>query len=71
MAVALLALDARVVITGAGGAADRPARRSSGTGLMTTVVAPDELVTSIFVPVRPRAEAYIKLGRRTRTRRRS
>ncbi len=63
VAVALLALDAEVILASVRGErvlplADLP------TGFMTTAMAPDELLVGLRVPVQPGATAYEKLGRR-------
>jgi carbon-monoxide dehydrogenase medium subunit len=63
VAVALLALDARVRIAGPRG----PrwiALADFYTGFMTTALAPDELVAEIEVPIAARDTAYLKLGRK-------
>jgi CO/xanthine dehydrogenase FAD-binding subunit len=63
VATALLALDARIVITGTGGPRIVPIAEF-WTGWLSTVVAPDELVTSIVVPVARCPEVFVKFGRR-------
>jgi CO/xanthine dehydrogenase FAD-binding subunit len=63
IATALLALDARVVVDGLTGRRTLPLQ-SFWTGFLTTVLAPDELVTSIVVPVDGARTAFVKLGRR-------
>ena len=50
VATALLALDARVVLAGPRGPRDVPLA-DFWTGFMTTVLAADELVTAIVVPL--------------------
>ena len=65
VATALLALDAR----GRGrpapsGHAHRSRSQTFFTGLMTTALAPDELVTAIVVPPAPGRASFLKLGRR-------
>ncbi len=63
VATALLALDARVVLTGP--AADREVPLAGfWTGFMTTDLAADELLTAIVVPVEPGRAAFVKLGRK-------
>jgi CO/xanthine dehydrogenase FAD-binding subunit len=63
VATALLALDAAVVMEGPGGARVVPLS-SFLTGFMTNDLRPDELVTSVRVPVEAGQDAFIKLGRR-------
>ncbi len=63
VATALLALDARVVVTGPAGQREVPLA-VFWTGFMTTALAADELVTSILVPVDPGRTAFVKFGRR-------
>jgi CO/xanthine dehydrogenase FAD-binding subunit len=63
VAVALLALDARVTVTGPRAARIVPLA-DFWTGFMTTDLRPDELVTSITVPLEPGATAFEKLGRK-------
>ncbi len=65
IAVALLALDARIVIAGPAG--ERTVDlKDFHTGFMTTVVGLDELVVAVLVPPRPTGErtAFVKFGRR-------
>jgi carbon-monoxide dehydrogenase medium subunit len=64
VATALLALDAAVEATGPTGARQIPIGEFF-TGFMTTALAPDELVTSVLVPVTTDATAFVKFGRRT------
>jgi CO/xanthine dehydrogenase FAD-binding subunit len=63
VAVALLALDARVTLTGPRGARTVPLA-AFYTGFMTHDLRPDELVTSITVPIEPGATSFVKLGRK-------
>ncbi|HEY5519432.1 MAG TPA: FAD binding domain-containing protein [Candidatus Limnocylindrales bacterium] len=63
VATALLALGARATITGRAGTRE-VALDDFWTGFMTTVVAPDELLTSITVPVTSAATSFIKFGRK-------
>ena len=63
VAVALLALDARVRIAGPGGERALPIGEFQ-TGFMTTALAADELLAGIDVPTAARETAFIKLGRR-------
>lgn len=63
VATALLALDARVVVTGPAGQREVPLA-AFWTGFMTTVLAADELVTSILVPLHAGRTAFVKFGRR-------
>jgi len=63
VAVALLALDARVTLTGPRG--DRTVPLSEfWTGFMTSDLRPDELLTSITVPIEPGATTFVKFGRK-------
>ena len=62
VATALLALDAVVEATGSSGSRTIPLE-SFFTGLMTTALAADELVTAIVVPPQGLA-SFVKLGRR-------
>ena len=62
-AVALLALDAQVVLTSAAGQRVVPLN-DFYTGFMTTVVQPGELVSEIRVPVPAGKTAYLKFARR-------
>jgi CO/xanthine dehydrogenase FAD-binding subunit len=64
IATALLALDARVTIAGARGAREVPLGEFY-TGFMTTVMAADELVTSISVPLGQGEAAFVKFGRKS------
>ena len=63
VAVALLALDARVTMTGSRGARIVPLSEFY-TGFMTCDLRPDELVTSITVPMAPGVTSFIKFGRK-------
>lgn len=63
VAAALLALGAKVTIAGRAGRRE-VALDDFWTGFMTTVVAPDELLTSIRVPVTNAATSFIKFGRK-------
>jgi CO/xanthine dehydrogenase FAD-binding subunit len=63
VATALLALDARVVVTGPGGPRILPLAEL-WTGFLTTDLAADELVTSIVVPVEAGRTAFVKFGRK-------
>ena len=63
VATALLALGAKVTIAGRAGTRE-VALDDFWTGFMTTVVAPDELLTSISVPVTSAATSFIKFGRK-------
>lgn len=63
VAVALLALDARVRLAGPRGERDLPLA-DFFTGFMTTVLAPDELLVEITVPTAARETAFIKYGRK-------
>jgi CO/xanthine dehydrogenase FAD-binding subunit len=63
IAVALLALDARVTLSGPK-AERNVALRDFYTGFMTTAMRSDELLTSITVPVEPGETTFIKLGRK-------
>ena len=63
VATALLALGAKVTIAGRAGTRE-VALDEFWTGFMTTVVAPDELLTSISVPVTSAATSFIKFGRK-------
>jgi CO/xanthine dehydrogenase FAD-binding subunit len=64
VATALLALDAVVEATGPSGTRTIPLD-GFFTGLMTTALAPDELVTAIVVPAARGSTTFLKLGRRT------
>lgn len=61
----MVALDARFVLTGPSGARTVPAREFY-TGLLSTALAPDELLTEVQVPPRPpgAGEAFVELARR-------
>lgn len=63
VATALLALDARVVVTGPAGHRTLPLAEL-WTGFMTTCLAADELVTSIVVPLERGRTAFVKFGRK-------
>ncbi len=63
IAAALLALDARVVVTGPAGQRTLPLA-DLWTGFLTTSLASDELVTSIVVPLEAGRTAFAKFGRR-------
>ena len=63
VATALLALDAVVEATGPSGSRTIPLDQFF-TGLMTTALAPDELVTTIVVPAAAGATTFLKFGRR-------
>ena len=63
IAAALLALDARVVVTGPAGPRILPLT-DLWTGFLTTRLATDELVTSIVVPLEAGRTAFAKFGRR-------
>jgi CO/xanthine dehydrogenase FAD-binding subunit len=63
VAVALLALDARVRIAGPRGERMLPLGAFQ-TGFMTTALAPDELLIEIQVPMAERETAFLKLGRK-------
>jgi CO/xanthine dehydrogenase FAD-binding subunit len=63
VAVALLALDAGVVLAGPGGQRVVPMAEFY-TGFMTNQVGPDELLVELRVPVRGDGTAYLKLGRK-------
>jgi CO/xanthine dehydrogenase FAD-binding subunit len=64
VATALLALDAVIEATGPSGTRTI-ALDGFFTGLMTTALAPDELVTAIVVPAARGSTTFLKLGRRT------
>jgi len=61
----MVALDARLVLRGANGLRTIPAREFY-TGLLSTALAPDELLTEIQVPPRPAGagEAFMEVARR-------
>lgn len=63
VATALLALDARVVVTGPAGPRILPLA-DLWTGFLTTCLAADELVTSIVVPLDAGRTAFVKFGRK-------
>jgi CO/xanthine dehydrogenase FAD-binding subunit len=63
VAVALLALDARVRLAGPRGERVLPLA-DLFTGFMTTALAEDELLVGIDVPIEAREEAFIKFGRK-------
>lgn len=63
VATALLALGAKVAIAGRAGTRE-VTLDDFWTGFMTTSVAPDELLTSISVPVTSAATSFIKFGRK-------
>ncbi len=63
VAVALLALDARVRLAGPRG--EREVRLADfHTGFLGTVLAPDELVVELVVPVAREESAFVPLGRK-------
>lgn len=62
-AVALLALDAQVVLVGEDGQRVLPLAEFY-TGFMTTALTPGELVTELRVPVPKGVTVYLKYGRR-------
>ena len=63
VAVALLALDARVRLAGVNGERILPLT-DFYTGFMSSALAPDELLAEILVPVARRETAFIKFGRK-------
>jgi CO/xanthine dehydrogenase FAD-binding subunit len=63
VAVALLALDARVTLADARNSRTMPLE-DFFTGFMTTRLADDELLTEIRVPISPDPTAFIKFGRK-------
>jgi CO/xanthine dehydrogenase FAD-binding subunit len=63
VATALLALDARVVVTGPAGPRSL-LLADLWTGFLTTCLAADELVTSIVVPLEAGSTAFVKFGRK-------
>jgi len=63
VAVALLALDASVILTGRQGERTVPIA-DFFTGFLTNRLAPDELLTAIAVPVSDEPTAYRKFGRK-------
>ena len=63
IAVALLALDARVRLAGPGGERVIPLA-DLFTGFMTSALAADELLAAIEVPMTPRETAFLKFGRK-------
>lgn len=62
-AVALLALDAQVKLVGVDDERVLPLAEFY-TGFMTTALAPDQLLTEIWVPVPKGVTVYVKYGRR-------
>ncbi len=64
VATALLALDAQVEVVGRGGVRLLPLD-GFWTGFMTTVLAPDELVVRVAVPVTTDRHAFLKFGRKS------
>jgi CO/xanthine dehydrogenase FAD-binding subunit len=64
VATALLALDAQVEVVGPAGVRVVPLG-DFWTGFMTTVLAPDELVARLAVPVTGDRQAFLKFGRRS------
>jgi CO/xanthine dehydrogenase FAD-binding subunit len=64
VATALLALDATVVVSGAGGTRVIPLA-TFFTGLQTTALMPGELVTALRVPLPDGQASFVKLGRRS------
>jgi CO/xanthine dehydrogenase FAD-binding subunit len=62
-AVALLALDATVVLAGANGERELPLEEFY-TGFLMTALAPGELLKEIRVPLPKGATAYLKFGRK-------
>lgn len=63
IATALLALDARVVLASSRVTRSLPLS-AFYTGFMTNVLAPDELVTGLVVPIEPGRTSFVKFGRR-------
>jgi CO/xanthine dehydrogenase FAD-binding subunit len=63
VATALLALDARVTISGRDGERELPLA-DLWTGFLTTALAADELLTAIIVPLRDEPCAFLKFGRK-------
>jgi CO/xanthine dehydrogenase FAD-binding subunit len=63
VAVALLALDARVTLAGGSGERILPLA-DFYTGFLTNQLAPDELLVSLHVPIPDEPTAYIKFGRK-------
>ena len=63
IAVALLALDASVILASSRGERVMPLA-DFFTGFMTSALAPEELLVAIDVPIPSGRTAYIKLGRR-------
>ncbi len=64
VATALLALDAQVEVVGPAGVRVVPLGEF-WTGFMTTVLAPEELVVRLAVPVTGDRQAFLKFGRRS------
>jgi carbon-monoxide dehydrogenase medium subunit len=60
----LSALDATVLVTGAGGASRSIAARDFFLGMMTTALGPGEILTAVEVPAQPAGggSAYVKLS---------
>lgn len=63
VAVALLALDARLTVASTGGQRELPIA-DFFTGFLATALAADELLTAITVPLSSDATAFRKLGRK-------
>jgi CO/xanthine dehydrogenase FAD-binding subunit len=63
IATALLALNARVTLSGSRGTRSVPLTEFY-TGFMTNAMAPDELVSSLVVPIEPGRNTFVKFGRR-------
>ena len=63
VATALLALDARVTLSGRHGERELPLT-DFWTGFMTTAMAADELLIAITIPLRDESSAFIKFGRK-------
>jgi CO/xanthine dehydrogenase FAD-binding subunit len=63
VAVALLALDARVVLSGASGDRELPLEEFY-TGFLMTALAPGELLKEVRVPLPKGKTAYLKFGRK-------
>ena len=63
VATALLALDARAVLAGPHGTREVPLA-DFWTGFMTNVMAADELLTAIAVPLREGEVSFVKFGRK-------
>lgn len=62
-AVALLALDARIILVGVNGERELPLE-AFYTGFLMTALATGELVKEIYVPVSKGKTAYMKFGRK-------